>query len=1104
MDKIKIQTTLVLTILAIGLFLQSANTPVQAGISSDSASIPGTLKDFQYISPDNGWVQVENQLYFTTDNGTSWKNITPTGNGLLRSALFLNENQGFVITTKYTNSYSQHKLGYTENSGQDWTFHNIVNYSVSSPNYYVEAVSPFFLNEQIGWVMLKIKTSSNFSVGKLFMTTNGGETWNSRSTPIGEPVYFIDQNIGFTSGGATKKELYRTTDGGITWNQITLESELNYISSPYFISQTQGFLPTFQNSDDSTELVLFSTSDTGQTWSPAYSTSLADQPDYFPPVSFTLDKLHTLSPAQILSIDLLTFTPQTTPTPPDQFLTKLKILPTGTGWAISSEVNCADPDNTSTCVTVTDLLNTNDHGQTWMKLQRPQVTTIVELPTITFEPRAAIILNDHTDWMVGQGFDMCEITKSYNFRTWKNNSPYNAVNLYIGGVSRACANVNLSQGLIETLSKQGWKFIPTWVGHQAACTGYNTTMSYGTTLAYNQGRDNAYDAAQVAWQLGLKNEYQDGTVIYYDLEAFNTNDAACLAAAKSFINGWVERLHEFGITAGVYGSVCASGLNEFYTLDNPPDVIWPALWTEDTYFSPITPDNLPCLSPGMWDNHERILQYTGTHTENWGEVSLYIDLNTIDGIVADTSKFIGVPTNTIQNPSFENGALSPWEISPNSTACNWTLSSNSDDARTGNYSLLLNKTETQTDCFGVKQNIPHTPTVGEKYRFAVWVRSTSSALRSARLSITGTGTNPETTSQKFSGIKNDWSCIEVDHTITQSGFTGLEIAFQVENSDGIDIHLDDAKLSVDTNSLCPAVSVPTNLKASYAALLDQVWLSWDETLEATYYRVFRASSPSGSPQQIGISETTEYSDLSLNPNETYTYWVQACTPYKCSTTSGYAIGSTAFTSLIFYDDFETNDLTHWSSFYDKQALETCSEGSILNNYGLCLYTVANETKYATHNLVTPSNDLNLNFWIDPNSASFDQITILQGKDNTTGNIQFQILLKRDGGYKIQYRIRENDNSWKQTYWHPIADAPNLIKITWNSTYIQARSTSDFSDTSLWINNNLTERLETNNFGQTLDQISLGIVTPPNSSNASHTIYIDEISYEGPKQLRPRE
>ncbi len=111
-------------------------------------------------------------------------------------------------------------------------------------------------------------------------------------------------------------------------------------------------------------------------------------------------------------------------------------------------------------------------------------------------------------------------------------------------------------------------------------------------------------------------------------------NTACRNAAKSFISGWTAQLHARGSEAGVYGSSCGSAISDFASISNVPDAIWPAHWIYSSYNSGATVWDVACLSNGLWANHQRIRQYAGGHGETWGGVTLNIDCNVIDGIVA--------------------------------------------------------------------------------------------------------------------------------------------------------------------------------------------------------------------------------------------------------------------------------------------------------------------------------------------------------------------------------------------------------------------------------------------------------------------------------------
>jgi hypothetical protein len=231
-----------------------------------------------------------------------------------------------------------------------------------------------------------------------------------------------------------------------------------------------------------------------------------------------------------------------------------------------------------------------------------------------------------------QGFDKCAVPTISQMQTWWNDSPYYAVNMYIGGVSRACDQVNLTPYWMNAVSQQGWTFIPTWVGPQAPCTTYRHRISSNKATAYSQGKDEAEMAASTAFDLGLWGDF----VIYYDLEGYS-GDSACRDAVASFVNGWVERLHELGYQAGVYGSPCRSYIADWSQVDSVPDDVWIASWVADYYDRDATVwlsgDAERCLSDTLWSNHQRIRQYTGGHAETYGGLTFSIDSNALDGEV---------------------------------------------------------------------------------------------------------------------------------------------------------------------------------------------------------------------------------------------------------------------------------------------------------------------------------------------------------------------------------------------------------------------------------------------------------------------------------------
>ena len=122
-------------------------------------------------------------------------------------------------------------------------------------------------------------------------------------------------------------------------------------------------------------------------------------------------------------------------------------------------------------------------------------------------------LQDST--FTGQGFDACTARSLSELSTWYSASPYKAVNMYIGGASRGCAQPNLNAAWVSSAVAQGWVLIPTYVGLQAPCREYPNVIN--PAQASSQGIAAADDAIAQLNALGLG----VGNPVYFDMEAFS-------------------------------------------------------------------------------------------------------------------------------------------------------------------------------------------------------------------------------------------------------------------------------------------------------------------------------------------------------------------------------------------------------------------------------------------------------------------------------------------------------------------------------------------------------------------------------------------------------
>ena len=242
-------------------------------------------------------------------------------------------------------------------------------------------------------------------------------------------------------------------------------------------------------------------------------------------------------------------------------------------------------------------------------------------------PAAALRAAKAPATYTGLGFDTCQTPSTSDIAAW-GLSPYRAVNMYIGGASRGCPNQpNLTTSWVNTVVGWGWTLIPTYVGLQAPCSVYTNKITNAGAAA--QGTASADDAIAVLNGVGLG----AGSIVYFDMEAYDYTNKSCVASVQTFLDAWTVRLHARDYLSGFYTSsntmnatlVARVGDATFHQ----PDDIWFARWNGD---SSVLGDVM--IPDTAWPSHQRMHQYRGGHTETYGGVTINIDNDSLD---ADTS-----------------------------------------------------------------------------------------------------------------------------------------------------------------------------------------------------------------------------------------------------------------------------------------------------------------------------------------------------------------------------------------------------------------------------------------------------------------------------------
>src|SRR5687768_14860104 len=643
------------------------------------------LDQFDMITESSGWVLIDRQLFWTSDAGQTWTEISPSiqTDAFVEDVQFIDSRQGWLLsTTPDSNGGTLFQLSQTNDGGMSWETRALPLFESGEFASYAEKAEMGWFDSQTGWISVKQTSGSNFSLGTLFQTSDGGSTWSRFPLPVSDNIYFSDPFTGWATGGPASDQIFKTQDAGITWKSVRPEDIGQEIQTeiypPVVTSGEHGLLVmtsegsenalkvyTFQNSSDQW---LFSDQVKMDVQPGMIALSMRDAQNFVAVIPGTKSMVRMINGklAQLENTDGNSAS-----------IVELDMVSLDVGWAKSIDSSCitdslSDPGTASvSCSSVTRLLQTTDAGATWQTVNLP--VTLADRPALGASSitnnftSSAVSSGENTMAVIGQGFDRCEIPTLSQMRVWSQNSPYQSVNLYIGGVNRACANNALSSSYIFQLYQQGWKFFPTWVGPQAPCTNYINRFSSDVTIAFQQGVDQANLAVERLAELALTGPTKTGSVVYYDMENYGTA-TSCRAAVNAFMNGWVSQIHTRGNLAGVYGStLCNTGLSDFLNITHVPDVIWPARWYHNLgegYYDPSASVwNLgSCLPNTVWSNHQRIRQYEGDHNETWGNLTLDIDSNVLDGVVAIPYDYPFVSSTLAIDPSPTNAASVDFRI----------------------------------------------------------------------------------------------------------------------------------------------------------------------------------------------------------------------------------------------------------------------------------------------------------------------------------------------------------------------------------------------------------------------------------------------------------
>ncbi|MEQ9439642.1 MAG: YCF48-related protein [Cyclobacteriaceae bacterium] len=213
------------------------------------------INQISFPSKEIGYALVGNTFYKTTNGGIKWKNIGPPVEGIKTTKFdFIDDKKGYAIVGGSTRtSGSSGSVYKTEDGGSTWSkvsesFEEFKGLNLNAEYFREGLYTIDFVNEDIGFV------SGGYNLDRVFKTIDGGKTWKHSEDISFRHIQFLNLQLGY---GLAYRRLYRTLDGGQTWN-IVFEIDED-ITSFHFVNDSVGYFVGEAS-------LIYKTMDGGSSW----------------------------------------------------------------------------------------------------------------------------------------------------------------------------------------------------------------------------------------------------------------------------------------------------------------------------------------------------------------------------------------------------------------------------------------------------------------------------------------------------------------------------------------------------------------------------------------------------------------------------------------------------------------------------------------------------------------------------------------------------------------------------------------------------------------------------------------------------------------------